>query len=85
MTDAPRPRRGRRVVLLLYALVVAIAGLLGAILGAARPVGLDPRLFGVVALPPSPLGVAVYGMVSVGTVLGVVLLFVEYVSRRTGQ
>ncbi|MFB6202633.1 MAG: hypothetical protein ABEI98_11580 [Halorhabdus sp.] len=74
--------RGRRVVLVLYLVVVAIAGLMGAILGATRPDVVDPVLFGVVPLPPSIVGMAVYGMVTVGVAIGVLLVAISYVADR---
>ncbi|WP_135667051.1 DUF7520 family protein [Halorhabdus rudnickae] len=74
--------RGRRVVLIVYLVVVTIAGLMGAILGATRPDVVDPVLFGVFPLPPSVLGMAVYGMVTVGLAIGVLLVAVSYVATR---
>jgi len=74
--------RGRRVVLVVYLVVVAIAGLMGAILGATRPDVVDPVLFGVLSLPASILGMAVYGMITVGVAIGVLLLAVSYVATR---
>ena len=73
---------GKRFVLLVYASLVAVTGVFGYIIGLARPENLDPRLLGVVSLPPTPAGVAVYGMVTVALVLGVLLLGVNYVSKR---
>lgn len=75
-------RRGSRVVLFVYVAVVVIAGVMGYVLGSARPQGLDPELFGLIQLPPTPLGVALYGMITVGIVLGVVLRLVVFVSQR---
>lgn len=73
---------GRRVVLTLYGVVIGIAGAMGAILGATRPDVVDPVLFGVLPLPPSIVGMAVYGMVTVGVAIGVLLLAVSYVASR---
>lgn len=72
---------GRRVVLTVYLAVVAVAGVLGAVLGYVHPEGMDPRLFFVVDLPPTVLGMVAYGVVTVGTVLGALLLAVQFVSR----
>ncbi|WP_368407709.1 DUF7520 family protein [Halorussus amylolyticus] len=73
---------GRRFVVALYALIVAITGVVGAILGTFGPADLTSvRLLGVVELQPTPLGLAVYGVVTVGLVLGVLLALVAYVSR----
>ncbi|QGN06394.1 hypothetical protein Hrd1104_03170 [Halorhabdus sp. CBA1104] len=74
--------RGRRVVIAIYLVVIAIAGLMGAILGATRPDIVDPVLFGVVSLPASPLGMAAYGMSTVALALGVLLGAVAYVAAR---
>jgi hypothetical protein len=74
--------RGRRVVFAVYVVVIAIAGLMGAIIGATRPDIVDPVLFGVIPLPASALGMAIYGMVTVGVGLGVLLLAVSYVAAR---
>lgn len=73
---------GRRLVVALYVVVVLLTALVGSIIGTINPRGLDPVLFGVVQLPPSPVGVAVYGGVTVGVLLGVVLAAVALVSRR---
>lgn len=72
---------GRRVVVTLYGIVVAVGAVVGFVLGAIRPKGLDPELFGVVQLPPTPLGMAVYGGVTLAVVLGALLGLVAYVSR----
>lgn len=73
---------GRTLVLTLYVVVVSIAAGTGFLLGAIGPQELDPELFGVVQLPPTPLGMAVYGGVTIGLLLGVLLLAVVYVSDR---
>lgn len=74
---------GRRVIGTIYVAVVLIAALFGFLVGtiatgALRP----PRLFFLVELPPSPVGMATYGAITVATILGVLLLLVEYVSRH---
>jgi hypothetical protein len=70
-------RRGPRFVIGLYAVLVALSGLLGALF-APEP----PRLLFLVSLPPTAVGFAVYGAVTVALVLGVPLVGVVYVSRR---
>ncbi|USZ68663.1 cox cluster protein [Halorussus salilacus] len=73
---------GRRLVVGLYALIVAITGVVGAVLGAFGPGDLTAvELFGVMELQPTPLGLAVYGAVTVGLVLGVLLGLVVVVSH----
>jgi hypothetical protein len=69
------------VVLTVYLAVLGVAGVLGALIGIVKPVELDPRLFFLVELPPTPLGMATFGVVTVGVGLGVLLLLVQYVSR----
>jgi len=81
MTDDPDAREGARVVLAVYAVIVALAAVMGYVLGAIRPESLDPELFGVIDLPPTPLGVALYGSVTVAVGLGLLLGLVVYVSR----
>lgn len=83
MSEQPVGRSGERVVVQLYGIIVALAGVMGFVLGNIRPADLEPELFGVIALPPTPLGVAIYGVVTVGLGLGVLLALVVYVSRRT--
>ncbi|WP_435195319.1 DUF7520 family protein [Natronomonas sp. EA1] len=73
---------GRKLVLTLYVIVVGVATGTGFLLGAIGPRELDPELFGVIQLPPTPLGMAVYGGVTIGLLLGVLLLGVVYVSDR---
>jgi len=72
---------GPRVVVVVYLAVLGVAAVMGALLGIVNPDGLDPELFFVVDLPPTPLGMAVFGVTTVGTVLGVLLLAVRYVSQ----
>ncbi|WP_309221778.1 cox cluster protein [Halorussus sp. MSC15.2] len=74
---------GRSFVVAFYALIVAITGVVGAVLGVAGPDDLTPvTLLGLVELQPTPLGLAVYGMVTVGLALGVPLALVVVVSKR---
>lgn len=74
---------GRSFVIAFYGLIVTITGVLGAVLGAFGPGDLTSvTLLGLVELPPTPLGLAVYGVVTVGLALGVPLVLVAYVSRR---
>lgn len=81
--DVSRHWGGRSFVVALYAIIVTLTGVVGAVLGLAGPDDLTPvRLLGVVELQPTPLGLAVYGAVTVGLILGVPLALVAYVSRR---
>lgn len=74
---------GNRIIIALYVIVVAIAGLMGAIIGSIGLRDLRAVSFlGLVTFQPTPLGLAAFGVATVGTLLGVVLLLVVYVSRR---
>ena len=76
-------RRGRSVVLFVYAVVVAIAGLTGVLLGTFGPDELRPvDLFFLIELQPTPLGLAMYGMGTMGVGLGILLVLVNYVSQH---
>lgn len=77
-----RSRRGPRFVLFLYAGLVSLSGLLGVLFSLVVTDPEPPRLLFLLALPPTPVGFAVYGAVSIGLVLGVPLAGVVYVSRR---
>ncbi|MFB6074475.1 MAG: cox cluster protein [Haloarculaceae archaeon] len=80
MTETPIA--GHRVVVRIYLIIVVLAGVMGYVLGVISPAALEPRLFGLFVLPPTPLGVAIYGALTVATGLGVLLLGVIYVSER---
>ena len=77
-----RELRGPWFVLVLYVTVVSIAGGTGYILGSFHPKGLDPQLFGFITFPPTPLGMAAYGAVTLAVILGLFLGAVVLVSRR---
>ena len=72
---------GPRVVVVVYLAVLGVAAAMGALLGYVNPEGMDPELFFLVDLPPTPLGMAVFGVTTVGSALGVLLLVVQYVSQ----
>lgn len=72
---------GPRVVIAVYVAVLGVAGAMGALLGYVNPEGMDPTLFFLIDLPPTPLGMATFGVVTVGLGLGVFLLAVRYVSQ----
>ncbi|WP_020220914.1 DUF7520 family protein [Halarchaeum acidiphilum] len=75
---------GRRVVLVIYAVAVIIAGLFGYVLGfVVRPNVLDGTVgsLGPITFALSPLNLAIYGAVMIGLTLGVLLLGVTYASR----
>ncbi|WP_251344046.1 DUF7520 family protein [Haloplanus halophilus] len=82
MTGTQSRLDGRRFVLFLYVLIVGIAGALGLVLGSVVPMGSAPRLFFLIRLPPTGVGFAAYGMVTVAVALGVPLALVGYLSDR---
>ena len=82
MSDSATAQPGERIVVRLYLVIVGLAGVMGFVIGSIRPENLQPALFGVVDLPPTPFGVALYGIGTVGIGLGVLLVLVVYVSRR---
>lgn len=82
-TDQAPGFGGNRVILTLYAVVVAIAGLMGAVIGSMGLRDLEAVSFlGLVTFQPTPLGLAAFGVSTIGTFLGVLLLVVVVVSRR---
>lgn len=78
----PTGLTGWRVVLVLYAVLVAVGGLAGTLVATFVADLSPPELFGFLPLPPTTLGFAVFGAVTVATILGVPLSLVVYVSRR---
>lgn len=84
MTESVQRLAGKRVVVVVYLAIVALTGALGAVVGLISGGNVDPRLFGLIDLPPTPLGMAIYGVVTVGLLLGLLLALVEYVSKKTG-
>lgn len=79
MTSA---RRGPRFILLLYAGLVALSGLIGVLFSLVVTDPEPPRLLFLVSLPPTAVGFAVYGALTIALVLGVPLAGVIYVSRQ---
>lgn len=78
-----RRASGRRVILVVYAVVVGIAGLMGAILGVILPEqkGVAVATLGPVSFPITPATFALYGMLTMAVMLGVLLGVVQFVSR----
>ncbi|MFB6077407.1 MAG: hypothetical protein ABEJ80_00335 [Halarchaeum sp.] len=78
------PTAGRRVVLVIYLVAVAIAGLFGYALGiVVGPNVLNGEVgaLGPVTFSLTPLNLALYGVVMVAVTLGVFLLAVSVVAR----
>lgn len=82
-TEGASPRGGNRIIIALYLIVVAVAGLMGGVIGSIGLRDLQAVSFlGVITFQPTPLGLALFGMLTIGTMLGVLLLLVVVVSRR---
>lgn len=80
--NVPETFRGPSFVVGLYAFFVAFTGVAGVVLGTVGPDDLTSvHLLGLIELQPTPLGLAVYGSVTVALILGVPLVLVVYVSR----
>lgn len=65
----------------LYLAIVAFAGGAGALIATFVDRVAAPRLFFLLELPPTPLGFALYGSVTIAVLLGIPLLLVVAVSR----
>lgn len=78
-----RTRGGRRTVLALCLALTGVTATLGAILGYALPTqsGVEEMILLGIPVPVSPITLALYGAVTVGTVLLVAILVVEFASR----
>jgi hypothetical protein len=72
---------GRRVVLGIYAAVTCISAVVGGAVPALLPEIGRPRLFGLLPLPATTVGYAVFGGLTTAALLGVGLLLVELASR----
>ena len=75
---------GRRVVATVYLGVVALAGVLGYILGMILPAQKNVQMaeLGPVSFEITPVSFALYGMVMLAVSLGVLLALVQFVSSR---
>lgn len=72
-------------MVLLYVIIVGIAGLLGLVLGEYVFAGEGPELFFLIDLPATALGFATFGVVTVAVGLGIPFALVVYVSRRIDE
>ncbi len=73
---------GQRVVVGLYCIIVAFTGVAGylaaSVVGEINP----PRFLFLIEFPATPLGLAAYGALTIGLILGVLLVSVKVVSER---
>ncbi|WP_370518671.1 cox cluster protein [Natronomonas sp. CBA1123] len=82
-TNGQTARGGNRIIIALYFIVVAVAGLMGGVIGSIGLRDLEAVSFlGIITFQPTPFGLAMFGMLTIGTMLGVLLLLVVFVSRR---
>ncbi|MFB6116987.1 cox cluster protein [Halosegnis sp.] len=82
MSETEPETGGRRLVVTVYVAIVLLTACIGFVIGAIGPQGLDPELFGLIQLPPTPVGMAVYGGTTIALLLGVLLGGVVYVADR---
>lgn len=77
---------GKRVVGVVYVGVVALAGVLGYVLGIILPAqkNVSTAELGPIAFEITPVSFALYGMVMLAVTLGVLLGGVWFVSQLTG-
>ena|GEM_PF-1039086 len=80
-TDTDEPR-GRRFVVGLYVTLVGVAATAGVLTATFVDELSRPELFGVIPLPATRVGFAVFGGLTMAVVLGVPLSLIVYVSRR---
>ncbi|WP_410765273.1 cox cluster protein [Haloferax sp. DFSO60] len=73
---------GRRFVLGLYAALVTVAGVAGFLTGTFVSDLSAPRFLFLIPFPPTPLGFAAYGALTLALVLGLPLVLVIFVSER---
>jgi len=72
-------------MILLYVVIVGIAGFLGLVLGEYIFSSGGPELFFLIDLPPTALGFATFGIVTVAVGLGIPLALVAYVSGQIDE
>lgn len=74
-------RDGSRFVIQLYAALVGVGATAGLLTGTFVEGLTAPRFLFLVPLPPTPVGFALYGGLTLALVLGVPLALVVYVSQ----
>lgn len=77
-----RGREGQRIVLVMYGVLVSVAGGVGVLMATFVDNLRPPSLLFLIELPPTPLGMAVYGMVTVAIVFGIPLALVIWVTEK---
>ena len=74
--------RGRRLVVGLYLGIVAFSGVVGYLTGGVVDEITPPPFLFLIEFPPTQLGLAAYGALTIGLFLGVLLWLVTVVSAR---
>ncbi|ATW87822.1 hypothetical protein halTADL_1028 [Halohasta litchfieldiae] len=74
--------RGQRVVVGLYLIIVAFTGFAGYMTASVVDQINPPRFLFLIEFPPTPLGLAAFGALTIGLLLGILLLAVTAVSTR---
>ena len=74
--------RGQRVVVGLYLIIVAFTGFAGYMTATIVDEINPPRFLFLIEFPPTPFGLAAFGALTIGLVLGILLLAVTVVSER---
>lgn len=83
MTNTGTGIEGEWVIVVLYVVVIAVAGFMGAAIGSIGLRDLEAiSLLGLVTFQPTPLGLAAFGVTTVGLTLGITLALVVFVSRN---
>lgn len=72
---------GQRIVLVMYVILVTVAGAFGALLPLAVEDLRPPAYLFVIEFPATSAGLAAYGALTVGTILAVPLVAVVLASR----
>ena len=78
----PSGFRGQRVVVTIYLVIVAFTGVAGYMTATVVDGITPPRFLFLVEFPPTPLGLAAFGALTIGLVLGILLMAVTVVSDR---
>ena len=73
--------RGQRVVVGLYLIIVAFTGVAGYMTATVVDNINPPRFLFLIEFPPTPLGLAAFGALTIGLVLGILLVAVTVVSE----
>lgn len=71
---------GQQIVIVIYVGMIVFAGIMGLILGVMIEDLQSVALLGIIPIPPTPIGFAAYGSVTIALVFGGLLFAVRTVS-----